>query len=119
MKKKLHTRHSIPPLKTPNGKLCLDPKVKADLLNNTFSEVFLKDNDTNIPNFYNDNQCIIFPSILEYISPLNIQTAIRNLKSSVSKTPDFVPSYCIKMTSLQLVKPLSIIFNYWRETYVY
>ncbi len=115
IKKKLQTRHSIPPLKSPSGELCLDPKIKANLLNKTFSEVFLTDNDPNLPKVHSKEH-IDIPSILEYVSPFNISTAINNLKKSVSRTPDFVPSYYIKMTSLQLLKPLTIIFNYSLQT---
>jgi hypothetical protein len=110
IKKTLHNRHRIPPLEH-NGRICLDSVSKANLLNNTFSEVFLKDQDPTLPNLH-QTAPITTPSILTYISPQNISTAISHLKNSVSQTPDSVPSHYVRNTSSQLVIPLTILFNH-------
>ena len=109
---KLHSRHSIPPLQQTNGNICLDPKEKANLLNQTFSEVFLnEESQPLLPPVVNANSHVLsdeYPSILN----ADILQAILQLKSSVSQTPDLIPSLFFKKTSIQLLKPLSIIFNF-------
>jgi hypothetical protein len=109
---KLHTRHSIPPLKNANGEICLDPKEKADLLNRTFSQIFLNENNPiQLPPLLKNNTHVI-PNDCPTISKEDILLAIFQLKSSVSQTPDSIPSLFVKRTSTQLLRPLSIIFGF-------
>ena len=113
---KLNIRHHIPPLKRPDGKICLESKEKADLLNNTFSQIFLKDTTSlRNPNLSHSNHNIK-PTDYTTIQYSDILTAISQLKNSVSQSPDSIPSIFIKKTSKQIVKPLHIIFNFSMKT---
>ena len=101
---KLNTRHHIPPLKRPDGKICLESKEKADLLNHTFSQIFLKDTTSlRNPNLSHSNHNII-PTDYTTIQYSDILTAINQLKNSVSQSPDSIPSLFIKKTSKQISK---------------
>ena len=112
IKNKLHSRHTIPPLKKPDDQYCLDSQSKADLLNKTFSKVFLNESTSSNPPTLSTSYSHITHSHVTPISPQDISHAIHRLKNSVSRTPDSIPSYFIKRTSSQLLKPLSILFNY-------
>ena len=110
MKNKLRTRHRIPPLTLPNQETVLDPLGKANLLNETFSKVFLK-NDTHSFTSSLSTNSHIEPQQMNCISKQDILQAIQQMKKSVSQTPDSIPSYYIHKTSSQLLNPLYIIFN--------
>jgi hypothetical protein len=111
MKSKLQTRHNIPPLIQQNQEVCLDPITKANLLNNTFSKVFLKD-DRHTPTPSLTTNTHIIPQSMNSVSKQDILNAIQRMKKSVSRTPDSLPSFYIHKTASQLVKPLYIIFNH-------
>ena len=89
----------------------MDPTGKANLLNNTFSKVFLKENTHTFTSSLNTNSHIT-PQQIGFISKQDILEAIKQMKNSVSQTPDAVPSFYIHKTSSQLVNPLHFIFNY-------
>ena len=109
--KKLHSRHSIPPLKQTNDEICLDPTEKANLLNNTFAQVFLNENtSTPIPNLTSTNTHIT-PNIMSPITYLDIANSIYKMNNSVSQTPDSIPAMFVKKTSSQLLRPLFMLFN--------
>ena len=127
IKQKLHDRTGLPPLLNQNGETIVKPKDKADLLNTHFSKVFVDNKDKNIPilspfpHFFKTmpNFEIILPDVL---------TAIQGLKSSVSNSPDQIPSLYLKKTKLSIARPLVILFNMslkcgkipevWRKTIV-
>ena len=116
IKNKLHTRHFIPPLKLQSGKVCLDTQEKADALNSAFAEVFLQDQPQLHPPRLHTTSTFTTPHIIHTISHQEILNSIRLMKTSVSQTPDSIPSYFVKHTSAQLLQPLFIIFNHSIQT---
>jgi hypothetical protein len=49
VKNKTKSCESVGPLKTPDGHLVTDNKAMADILNNTFSTVFTREDQANVP----------------------------------------------------------------------
>ena len=116
MKRKLKTRHYIPPLLQPNNEFTLDCHAKANLMNDTFAKVFLKnDSSANFPKLHT-NTTHTNSSIFNTISQQEIFESIKETKSSVSQTPDCVPSLYVKNTFLQLLEPLQLLFNHSIKT---
>ena len=112
MKNRLNTRHRMPPLRQPNGEITLDSQTKANLLNQTFAKVYLKnDNNKKINLDMHMNNTKTTPHIISPITFQDILQSIVDMKSSVSQTPDQIPSLYIKKTATNLLKPLCIIFN--------
>ena len=114
IKNKTHSRHNIPPLTDPDGQICLDPQLKANLLNNTFGKVFLKNTSSTCPSLNNNSQISL--QLLNSVSRQDILESISNLKTSVSRTPDEIPALFIKNTAFNLLTPLFILFNYSLST---
>ena len=112
MKNELHTRHRMPPLVQPNGDITLNSLTKANLLNQTFAKVFLNDDSSCEKLNININNGHITPHIISTITFEDILESIMDMKSSVSQTPDQIPSLYIKKTAAELLKPLFIIFNH-------
>ena len=110
IKNKTRSRHSVPPLKDPSGKILLSPKEKANLLNDTFAQVFLKKLPSSIPTPIT-KQSSISPHNFNPITRLDILQSIAKMKTSVSRTPDDIPSLFVKKTATNLLTPLHIIFN--------
>ena len=112
MKKKLHTRHYVPPLLHSNNEPTLDCHKKANLMNNTFAQVFVEENfPVQLPQLHTDTSHIN-RSIHTYITKEEIAKSILETKNSVSQTPDDVPSLYIKKTLSHLLEPLQHLFNY-------
>ena len=110
IKQKLGTRTCLPPLLNENGETIVDSKGKANLLNNHFSKAFINDLDKNIPTLPSFTHPFnTMPTFT--ITQSDVQKAIKRLKSSVSHTPDGIPSLFLKRTSKSLAKPLSMLFN--------
>ena len=112
IKGKLSTRHHIPPLQNSNNEIFLESQSKANLLNQTFAKVFLQENTpTQFPALdtsYNHIECSKMP----VISHQDIYQTILRMKSSVSRTPDAIPTYYLQHTASQLIEPLYILFNF-------
>ena len=112
VKNKLRSQTPMPPLLNENGNLILAPIDKANLLNNTFSKVFLDDDDgkhlPKLPPFVHKDSGEM-PDI--HVTTGDVLDAISNLKNSMSRTPDNVPTIFIKKVSKVLAKPLAILFN--------
>ena len=90
MNRKLKNRNEIPPLKSEEGKVFVEPLDKANLLNSTFQKVFIKD-DGKLPDILHSNEDML-PMGWTVISPSEVKHALNNMKSSVSRTPDGVPA---------------------------
>ncbi len=111
VKKKTRSRHIVPPLKDQSGNILLDPKSKADLLNDTFAQVFLNESHLSPISTPITKQSSISNHNFDPITYLDILLSINKMKSSVSRTPDNIPSLFIKKTAFQLLTPLHFIFN--------
>ena len=85
------------PLMNGSNEVFIDSEEKANALNEQFTTVFIQD-DNNKPSFSSSEttaplmECPI-------ITPSMVTDSIRNLKASVSRTPDDVPALFLKKTS--------------------
>ena len=106
---KLNCKTSIPPL-SKNNVLITDSTEKASVLNKHFLECFLsKDSDISkkdLPHISINKQMPLPQITIEEIT-----ASIKKLKKSVSRSPDSIPSIFVKNTAMNLIYPLSIIFN--------
>ena len=109
--RKLHTPSSIPPLKK-DGAIIIDANHKANLFNDCFTDVFIKDNNVtpSLLNSTNSNPISQMPDI--FITPTDIRKAISNLKNHASRTPEDIPAIFVKNTAEHLIYPLTILFNH-------
>ena len=115
VKSKLKSPSHIPPLLNASGTVILDSKEKANTLNSLFSKIFQKDIDSTMPDLPDFGST--FNTMPDFkITPKDVEFAISNLKNTVSRTPDHIPSLYIKKNSKALAKPLSILFNKSLET---
>ena len=108
---KLNAKTHLPPLLNSSQDIITDPTEKANLLNDFFCSVYTNDNGI-IPNL----STITSPTSLSSttninITPETVLASIKQLKPSVARTPDGIPSYFIKQTKFSLAKPLSFFFN--------
>ena len=110
IKKKLKSTSYLPPLINSNGSMTIDSQDKANTLNSLFASIFLDDDSSNPPklppwktNFRN------MPPFL--ITSEDIIDAIKNLKNTVSQTPDGIPCLFYKKAVSSIISPLTIIFN--------
>ena len=108
--KKLRSRSQIPPLVN-DDEVVIDPFEKAQLFNSYFSSVFTKDDGklpTQIPyqhiNFKNPMNPVV-------ITTFEVIKSIANLKNSVSRTPDKIPSIFFKNACSTIAVPLTELFN--------
>lgn len=109
--KRLKSRGFIPPLINPqNVSVVTDAVEKADLLNSYFSKTFQQD-DEDISHQHLPNLEVGLDMPHVYVEQQDIRFAIRNLKSSVSKTPEDIPALYVKRTLTNLLLPLEIIYN--------
>ena len=110
IKKKLKTTSYLPPLINSNGTMTLDPQDKANTLNSLFSSIFLDDDSSDPPKLppWKTN----FPTMPSFlITSEDIVDAIKNLKTTVSQTPDSIPCLFYKKAVSSITIPLTIIFN--------
>ena len=110
IKKKLKTRSIIPPLFDNNKEIITDLTQKSNLFNNHFSNCFLA-SDADIEQHHLPHISVDHQMKEIDISLSEITTAIKKLKSSVSRTPDGIPSLFVKKTAHNLLQPLKILFE--------
>ena len=104
--KKLQIFNSVPPLKSSSGDVATTDKEKADLLNRTFYEQFVKD----------DNIKLNLPKRAELKSEISsifvdddiIREALNHLSAKTSETPDGVPSFVLKKIGSAITPFLSM-----------
>ena len=107
--KKLQIFNSVPPLKSSSGDVATTDKEKADLLNRTFYEQFVKD----------DNIKLNLPKRAELKSEISsifvdddvIREALNHLSAKTSETPDGVPSFVLKKIGSAITPFLTMFFN--------
>ena len=109
--KKLKSRNFIPPLFNPvDNVVVTDSDHKAELLNNFFSNCFQNDNEGIEEKYFPDIHIANIMSKID-IKDDDIVSAIKKLKSSVSKTPEGIPALYVKRTCFHLIEPLSILYR--------
>ncbi|MCG8430678.1 MAG: hypothetical protein MJA29_05870, partial [Candidatus Omnitrophica bacterium] len=108
---KLISKNAIPPL-IKDGQKYENPETKANLFQNHFSSVFIKD-DGILPYLQNFTD-----SVLENveISEEIVLKSLKKLPSKSSSGPDNIPSIFLRNTAKAIVHPLTIIFNKSFET---
>ena len=109
MNKKTKNSNIIPPLKVEGRKTLIRSSDKANVLNSTFKKVFIND-DGNLPTLSSHNKDIV-PMPWTVISPSDVKKSIRNLKNSVSRTPDEIPAMFLKKCCSNLIQPLCELYN--------
>ena len=109
LNKKLKHKNVIPPLKSKDGTLHTDSLSKANLLNQTFKDVFIVEDEKELPTINQTKFISEMP--FNEISIDDVKWAIKNLKNSVSRTPDQIPSIFLKRTINTISLPLMYLFN--------
>ena len=107
------TKDKVGPLKDENGKLVLDDKDRAQLLNTFFSSVFTKENMTQIPEVKNrDNTGGEDEKLNEIkIDSIMVFNKLARLKEGKAPGDDgFVPLF-LKNVASEICYPLAEIFN--------
>ena len=99
----------MPPLRNAKNELKMQDSEKADILNQFFSSIFVKD-DNNNPTFPKrvSNE---FTLTSVQITPAIVFAAIRSIKPSNSLDPEGFPSKFYHQLSAELSTPLSIIMQ--------
>ena len=107
------TKDKVGPLKDENGKLLLDDKDRAQLLNTFFSSVFTTENVTQIPEVKNRDEAEGEDEKLKDIKIDNFMVFTKLIKLQEGKAPGddgFVPLFLKKVAS-EICYPLAEIFN--------
>ena len=108
-KSKLKTTSKIGDLTRDDGSLLHNPKEKADLLNETFSEVFTDENAENVPSIMYQYDSSPLESVS--ISPDMILKKLRKLDPFKTPGPDGYHPRNLKDCAEPLCRPLLILFN--------
>lgn len=105
--KKFCTKSAIGPLREQNNIITTDPIRKAEILSETFSSYFTKNNNI-IP-----QMSTLTSSHLKSVtfSPFLVHRAIKRLKINASGGPDGIPPTFFKNCREELAYPLSLLFT--------
>ena len=106
---KLASHSTIGPLSDTDGALIIDPRKRAELLNNTFKDYFTIDNHT-LP------QCNQKASPAQNLSNVIFTTtaterAMKKLKITTAGGPDGIPPIFLKHCIKELCGPLTVLFE--------
>ena len=105
------TNVGISSLRDKDGNLKTSDKERADILNEFFTSVFLKEDMTNIPNMgegsFSKGKIM---SDIE-ITPESVEKKLNALKPNKAQGPDQIPPRVLKELSKELAVPLSILFK--------
>ena len=108
---KCKTNVGISSLKDKNGNLITSDKGRAEILNNFFTSVFLKEDVTNLPTVeegeYSNKKEIKDISI----SAEEVEKKLKKLNTKKAQGPDLIPPRVLQEISKEIAKPLSILFN--------
>ena len=105
---KLSCKSGIAPLMDKNEKLVFDNAGKAELLNQYFSAVCIKDNN-NLPE-YNSIPVSTELSLVQFNSN-EIFKILKKLKSSMASGPDGIPPIFLKQLASHLAAPMQKLFT--------
>ena len=101
----------IPPLvDTENSKVVTSSADKAELLNNFFTQCHQQDDSTIDKKFLPEFDLHEHMPVLS-ITEEDVLMVIKKLKCSVSRTPEKIPAIFIKRIGMNLLKPLTILYN--------
>lgn len=106
------TKDSVGPLKDVAGKIVSSNEDMTEELNGFFSSVFTNENINNIPEpqsiFHGDSECEMNDCVID---TEDVEVKLRRLEPFKAMGPDMISSYMLKHLSLELARPLSILFN--------
>jgi hypothetical protein len=103
----ISSKGSIPVLKNRDGTRCLDPKSKAEALNNQFASVFTVD-DGRLPPFENKNVETLDALV---ITEESVFEALKLQPAKTSVGPDKIPPILLKKCAQGMSLPLTKIFQ--------
>ena len=123
-KKKMNSKHLIPPLYNEDGTISTSDKDKAHLLNSYFQKVYIKDDG--FPLFLPSKTKNIMGDFT--ITSTDIIDSINTLNDKISRTPENIPSFFIKRIGSSIVPFLVPLFNHclnqnvvpaqWKKAYI-
>ena len=105
--KKLNNHFTLPPFINQDGETISSDAEKADLLNKTFHENFILDDNCDFLPFHKFSSKM--PDF--QISIADINKAVNTSKDKLSLTPEQIPTYFIKRIISSILFPLSLIYN--------
>ena len=109
---KCKTNVGISSLKDEKGNLVTSDEGRAELLNNFFTSVFLKEDKTNLPKVeegeFSKNK---FIGNMNKITEEEVEKKLNKLNTKKAQGPDQIPPRILKEIKREISKPLSILFN--------
>ena len=108
---KCKTNVGISSLKDKNGNLVTSDKGRAEILNEFFTSVFLKEDKTNLPNV-NEGEFSKGKKIKETtITKEAVEKKLKELISDKAQGPDKIPPRVLKELYKELAEPLTVLFR--------
>ena len=110
IRKRLKVKAVVGPLEKGNGQLTENDKENAEILNDFFKSVFVKESEEELPDFSEE---ITFEEPLSTIpiTPSAVFEELKRLKVDKAAGPDQIPSVVLKCCAEQLASPLATIFQ--------
>ena len=109
IKKKLKSRHTIPPIEKDDHSLIFTDLNKANAFNTAFQNFFTIDNNSPLSSL-SSTPCVTRMPRFQ-IQPADILNACLGMKRKDNRTPEGIPTIFLINTISSLLRPLSIIFN--------
>ena len=105
-------KETVGPFKNLEGDIVQDKSLVADILNDAFTKVFTEEDKRNIPTppriYQGDNA----GRLMEFtIYPADVEKALCKLNINKTPGPDGIHPRILKEAKIELIKPLTIIFN--------
>ena len=108
---KRKTNVGISSLKDKKGNLITDDKERAEILNDFFTSVFLKEDLSNLPNI-EENEFSKGKQIGNVkITQKEIEKKLKDLDPGKAQGPDLIPPRVLKELHKEIAEPLCILFN--------
>ena len=107
IKRNLKTSFEFPALISPDGTVLLNPKEKADALNQFFASQFIEDNGEKK---FRGKICLHHLDSCNF-PEFKVLAHLKKLRPKLSCGPDRIPNIFLKMMRYPLAKPLASLFN--------